>query len=77
MTTLLSLPFLFLQRLGPLEIGLIVLVFILLFGAKKIPEMMRGAGRGVREFKDALNKDYPAEEKEKESKSTDADDKKQ
>ena len=39
----------------------IVLLIVLLFGAKKIPELMRGAGRGVKEFKDAMNKDYPAE----------------
>jgi len=38
-----------------------VLVVILLFGGKKIPELMRGMGRGVKEFKDAVNKDYTAE----------------
>jgi sec-independent protein translocase protein TatA len=32
---------------------LIVLVILLLFGGKKIPELMRGLGRGIREFKDA------------------------
>jgi len=37
---------------GP-EWILIVLVVILLFGAKKIPELARGLGRGIREFKDA------------------------
>ena len=37
------------------------LVVILLFGGKKIPELMRGLGRGVKEFKDAVNKDYTAE----------------
>ena len=40
----------------------IVLVVILLFGGKKIPELMRGLGRGVKEFKDAVNKDYTAED---------------
>ena len=34
----------------------------LLFGGKKIPELMRGLGRGVKEFKDAVNKDYTAED---------------
>lgn len=77
MNILFTTPFLFLQHLGPLEIGLIVLAIILLFGAKKIPEIMRGAGRGVKEFKDALSKDYSAEEKEKEeTKSAEADSKK-
>ena len=37
---------------GP-EIFFIALVIILLFGAKKIPELARGLGRGIREFKDA------------------------
>ena len=39
-----------------------ILVVILLFGGKKIPELMRGLGRGVKEFKDAVNKDYTAED---------------
>lgn len=41
---------------------LIILVVLLLFGGRKIPELMRGLGRGVKEFKDAVNKDYTAEE---------------
>jgi sec-independent protein translocase protein TatA len=39
--------------LGPTEIILIVLVVVLMFGGKKIPELMRGLGKGIREFKDA------------------------
>jgi len=38
---------------GGTELFVIVLVIILLFGAKKIPELARGLGRGIREFKDA------------------------
>ena len=38
---------------GPTQIVLIVVAVILLFGAKKIPELMRGLGKGVKEFKDA------------------------
>jgi len=48
--------------LGTTEIIVIVLVVLLLFGGKKIPELMRGLGRGVREFKDAsraVNEDEP------------------
>jgi len=41
--------------LGATEIILIVLVFVLLFGAKKIPELMRGLGSGLKEFKKAAN----------------------
>ncbi len=40
-------------RLGPMEIVLIVALILLLFGGKKIPELMRGLGRGMKEFKDA------------------------
>lgn len=39
--------------LGPLEIGLIFLAILLLFGAKRIPEIARGLGKGIREFKAA------------------------
>ena len=39
--------------IGPTQVILIVLVVLLLFGGRKIPELMRGLGRGVKEFKDA------------------------
>jgi len=39
--------------LGPWEIGLIILVIIILFGGKKLPELARGFGLGLREFKKA------------------------
>ncbi len=48
--------------IGPWQIVIIVLLVLLLFGGKKIPEMMKGMGRGVKEFKDAVNKDYTAED---------------
>ena len=41
------------MNFGWTEILLIAFVVLLLFGGKKIPELMRGLGRGVREFKDA------------------------
>ncbi|TCC94255.1 twin-arginine translocase TatA/TatE family subunit [Pedobacter frigiditerrae] len=41
-----------LAALGPMEITLIVLALLLLFGGKKIPELMRGLGKGMKEFKD-------------------------
>lgn len=44
--------------IGPWQIVVIVLLVVLLFGGRKIPELMRGMGRGMKEFKDALNKDY-------------------
>ena len=39
------------MSLGPWEIVLILLVIILIFGGKKIPELARGFGKGLREFK--------------------------
>lgn len=57
--------FITMGAIGMPQIILIVLLVVLLFGAKKIPELMRGAGRGVKEFKDALNKDYTEEDKKK------------
>lgn len=44
---------LFFSNLGAGEIILIIVLFILLFGAKKIPELARGIGKGIREFKEA------------------------
>lgn len=46
---------LFIGGLGATEMVLIVVCLLLLFGGKKLPELMRGAGRGIREFKDAMN----------------------
>ncbi len=40
-------------RLGPGEIILIIVGLLILFGGKKIPELMRGLGSGIKEFKDA------------------------
>ena len=45
---------LFLGSLGFWEILLIVLVVLLLFGGKKIPELMRGLGKGMKSFKDGM-----------------------
>jgi len=39
--------------LGPWEIALVILVIIILFGGKKLPELARGLGLGLREFKKA------------------------
>ena len=40
---------------GPMEIVLIALVILLIFGGKKIPELMKGLGKGVKSFKDGMN----------------------
>lgn len=56
------------MMIGTWEIVAIVLVFLLLFGGKKIPELMRGLGQGVKSFKQGMN------EVEKEIKDADAQD---
>ena len=43
----------FLGIIGPPQIIIILIVVLLLFGGKKIPELMRGLGKGVKEFKEA------------------------
>lgn len=63
----------FFMNLGWTEILLIAFVVLLLFGGKKIPELMRGLGRGVREFKDAkdnVRKELEESIAEKDSKTT-------
>lgn len=53
----------FLGAIGPGSWVLIALAVLLLFGGKKIPELMRGLGSGIKEFKDA-SKDETSEKKE-------------
>ncbi len=57
--------------LGTWEIILIVLVILLIFGGKKIPELMRGLGKGVRSFKDGMNGKEENEEKVESQKAKD------
>jgi len=52
-----------LAAIGPMEITLIVLALLLLFGGKKIPELMRGLGKGMKEFKDGKDGVEPNETK--------------
>ncbi len=48
-----AIPALFIGNIGATELVLIFLVVLLLFGGSKIPELMRGLGRGIREFNNA------------------------
>lgn len=54
-----------LLMIGSTELILIVVVVLLLFGGKKIPELMRGLGKGVRSFKDGMNEAPAPEEQAK------------
>lgn len=47
--------FLFLQNIGMGEVLIIALVVLLFFGGKRIPELMKGLGKGVKSFKDGMN----------------------
>ena len=59
---------LFLGGIGWGELLLIVLAILLLFGGKKLPELMRGMGKGVKEFKDAMNEPSGDKSEKKEEK---------
>jgi sec-independent protein translocase protein TatA len=50
--------------IGPWQIALIVVIVLLLFGGKKIPELMRGLGSGIKEFKDASKEEKSEEDTE-------------
>ena len=51
--------------LGGQEILIIALILLLLFGGRKIPELMKGLGKGIREFKDASKNSDPDKIEEK------------
>lgn len=54
-----------LRSIGPTELLIIVIVFVLLFGGKKIPEVAKGLGEGIRHFKNSLKSEdeQPKDEK--------------
>ncbi len=52
-----------LRNIGPMELLLILLVAVLLFGGKKIPEVAKGLGEGIRNFKTSLKGEENADEK--------------
>lgn len=53
--------------IGPWQVVIILAIVLLMFGGKKIPELMKGLGKGVKEFKDATKgeEEKPAEVDEK------------
>jgi len=55
-----------LKSIGPMELLLILVVALLLFGGKKIPELAKGLGQGIRNFKESLKGDdqHPDEKKQ-------------
>ncbi len=55
-------------KFGMSEILVILVIVLLLFGGKKIPELMKGLGTGLKEFKNASKGDQPVEPKKEETK---------
>lgn len=55
----------FLGMMGPWQIAIIVVLVLLLFGGRKIPELMRGLGSGIKEFKNAAKEDKDEKIEEK------------
>ena len=53
----------FLGVIGAPQVILIIVALLLLFGGKKIPELMKGIGNGIKEFKNAAKDDQPADSK--------------
>ena len=53
----------FFLAVGPWQIVIVVMVVLLLFGGKKIPELMRGLGSGIKEFKDASRENDKLDDK--------------
>jgi len=51
------------RSIGPMELVIILAVFVLLFGGKKIPEVAKGLGEGIKNFKNALKSEEKADEK--------------
>lgn len=61
-----------LGTIGMGEVLVIVLIVLLLFGAKRIPELMKGIGQGVRSFKEGMNTDTTPTPDDKEKKQDEA-----
>lgn len=55
----------FLGIVGPMQLVIIVIVILLLFGGRKIPELMKGIGQGIKEFKNAVKDEEKDKEPEK------------
>ncbi len=55
----------FLGMIGPWQIAIVVALVLLMFGGKKIPELMKGLGTGIKEFKDATKTEEEGSEEKK------------
>ena len=57
--------------IGPWQIAIIAILILLIFGGKKIPEMMKGLGSGIKEFKDAVKEEDKKPEERKSNSNSD------
>lgn len=62
---------------GPLEIILILVIVLLLFGGKKIPELMKGMGKGIKNFKEGISSDEDDDADDKDTSNKKKEDKKE
>jgi len=53
------------MRVGPTELIIVLVIVLVLFGGAKLPQLARGLGEGIREFKRATHDNTPAESEEK------------
>lgn len=60
---------------GPTELIILLVIILLLFGAKRIPELAKGLGTGMREFRKGSSGDYELEEEKKEERASSEEDK--
>ncbi|HLH03949.1 MAG TPA: twin-arginine translocase TatA/TatE family subunit [Bryobacteraceae bacterium] len=55
------------RSIGPTELVVIIVVFVLLFGGKKIPELAKGLGEGIRNFKSSVKSEEDSKDDSKKS----------
>ena len=59
------------RQIGPLEIGLILIILLVVFGAGKLPQVGRALGKSISEFRKSSHGDYDEDEKKTDAKSVD------
>ena len=60
----------FLGAIGPMQVIVVIALIVLLFGGKKIPELMKGIGSGIKEFKNAAKDEQQSATSKKEEEQT-------